>query len=137
MAKKIFKSYDYSLIIAVVMLAIFGLVMIYSASMVTAVQRWNYPSDFFYNKQKLNLMIAGLAFVFMALFPYKALQSNKLLIPMVFVSLGALFAIYLFGHAAGNAQSWLKLGARNLQPSEFTKLSVIIYLSAVYAKKQS
>ena len=137
MVKKILKSYDYSLIIAVVMLSVFGLIMIYSASMVTAVQRFHYPSDFFYNKQKLNLLLAGLAFVFMAIFPYKALQNNKLLIPMVFVSLGALLAIYLFGHAAGNAQSWLKLGARNLQPSEFTKLTVIIYLSAVYAKKQS
>jgi len=137
MVKKILKSYDYTLIIAVVMLAVFGLIMIYSASMITAVQRYDYPSDYFYNKQKFHIIISALAFVFMAIFPYKALQNNKLLIPMVFISLGALFAIYLFGHAAGNAQSWLKLGARSLQPSEFTKLTVIIYLSAVYAKKQS
>lgn len=137
MVKKIVRSYDYSLVIAVVLLAIFGLIMIYSASMVTAVQRYDYPSDYFYNKQKLHLILSAIAFVFMAIFPYKALQNNKLLIPMVFISLGALFAIYLFGHAAGNAQSWLKLGASRVQPSEFTKLTVIIYLSAVYAKKQS
>ncbi|MFO1445764.1 FtsW/RodA/SpoVE family cell cycle protein [Bacillus sp. Bva_UNVM-123] len=137
MVKKILKSYDYSLIIAVVMLSVFGLIMIYSASMVNAVQINHVESDYFYNKQKFHLIISGLAFVVMAIFPYKALLNNKLLIPMVFISLGALFAIFLFGHAVNNAQSWLKLGTRSLQPSEFIKLTVIIYLSAVYAKKQS
>jgi cell division protein FtsW len=56
---------------------------------------------------------------------------------MVLGSLIVLAALFIFGHVAGNAQSWFKLGARSIQPSEFVKLCVIIYLSAVYAKKQS
>ncbi len=40
MVKKILKSYDYSLIIAIILLSLFGLVMIYSASMASAVQRY-------------------------------------------------------------------------------------------------
>ena len=39
MLKKILKSYDYSLIIAIILLSLFGLVMVYSASMASAVQR--------------------------------------------------------------------------------------------------
>ncbi|MBY0120840.1 FtsW/RodA/SpoVE family cell cycle protein [Bacillus sp. S/N-304-OC-R1] len=137
MLKKILKSYDYSLVIAVALLSIFGLIMIFSASMVIAVQRYGYPSDYFYDKQKLHIIFGAIAFVITALFPYKAMQSNKFLVPMVFFSLIGLFALFIFGHAAGNAQSWFKLGSRSLQPSEFVKLTVIIYLSAVYAKKQT
>ncbi|WHX42140.1 FtsW/RodA/SpoVE family cell cycle protein [Mesobacillus sp. AQ2] len=137
MFKKILKSYDYSLIIAVVLLCLFGLVMVYSASMVTAIQRYDYPSDFFFQKQKINLLVASVLFILAALFPYKAMKSTKLLLPMVTFILGGLGALFLFGKVTNNALSWFELGARSLQPSEFAKLSVIIYLSAVYAKKQA
>ncbi|WP_338451923.1 FtsW/RodA/SpoVE family cell cycle protein [Niallia oryzisoli] len=137
MFKKILKSYDYSLIVVLTMLVIFGLIMVYSASMVSAVQRYDVASDYFYQRQKLNLVVSALIFIFTALIPYKMLQSNKILVPMVFLSLFGLGALFIFGHVAGNAQSWFKIGASSLQPSEFVKLCVIIYLSAVYAKKQS
>ncbi|QED47401.1 FtsW/RodA/SpoVE family cell cycle protein [Cytobacillus dafuensis] len=137
MLKKILKSYDYSLIIAVALLSVFGLIMIFSASMVTSVQLYGYESDHFYNKQKVHLILGAIAFVIMAIFPYKALLRNKILVPMVFLSLFGLFAVFVFGHATNNALSWFKVGSRSLQPAEFVKLTVIIYLSAVYAKKQS
>lgn len=137
MFKKILKSYDYSLIIVVLLLTLFGLIMIYSASMVMAVQFYDVDSDYFFQKQKLHILGAGIIFVITALFPYKALQNNKILIPMVFLSIFGLIGIFIFGHVAGNAQSWFKLGTMSIQPSEFVKLCVIIYLSAVYAKKQA
>ncbi|MEH7444321.1 FtsW/RodA/SpoVE family cell cycle protein [Bacillus sp. JJ1122] len=137
MLKKILKSYDYSLIIVITLLCLFGLVMVYSASMVTAIQRYDYPSDFFYQKQKLNLTLSAILFVFTAFFPYKAIKSTKILLPMVGLILGGLAALFLFGKVTNNALSWFEIGARSVQPSEFAKLSVIIYLSAVYAKKQS
>ena len=84
MLKKILKSYDYSLIIVLAMLTIFGFIMIYSASMVSAVQRYGWESDYFYQKQKMNIIISMFVFIFTALVPYKILQSNKLLVPMVF-----------------------------------------------------
>ncbi|WP_053362042.1 FtsW/RodA/SpoVE family cell cycle protein [Bacillus sp. FJAT-27251] len=134
MFKKIVRSYDYSLIIVIALLSLFGLVMVYSASLVT----WHgVPSDFFYEKQKINLLMAAVVFVFMALFPYKAMKSTKILLPMVMVSLIGLCVLFVVGKVAGNALSWIEVGARSIQPSEFAKLSVIIYLSAVYAKKQS
>ena len=136
MFKKILKSYDYSLVIAVILLSLFGLIMVYSASMATAVQRYGVPSDYFYQKQKLFLIIAAFLFIVTALFPYKALNNKRVLKPMVFCSLFLLLFLTVFGHVAGGAQSWLRIGPLSLEPSEFIKLSVIIYLSAVYAKKQ-
>jgi cell division protein FtsW len=134
MLKKILKSYDYSLIIVIVLLCLFGLVMVYSASMVT---RYEVPSDFFYQKQKYNLIAALIVFIFAAVFPYKAMKSTKILLPMVLITLLGLIILFVVGKVAGNALSWIELGARSIQPSELAKLSVIIYLSAVYAKKQS
>lgn len=137
MAKKIFKSYDYTLIIVLILLSLFGLVMVYSSSMVSAVQRYGVESDYFYQKQKLNLILGGIVFIFMAIFPYKIMKSNKALAIIVILSLFGLSSLFIFGHVAGNAQSWFKVSSRSIQPSEFVKLGVIIYLSAVYAKKQS
>lgn len=136
MLKKILKSYDYSLIIVVVLLAIFGLVMIYSASMVTAIQRYGYESDHFFVRQKIFLLGGAAAFIFFAIVPYKLYFNTKALVGIVVISLVALIGLFKFGTVAGNALSWYEFGPLRLQPSEFVKVAVIIYLSAVYAKKQ-
>lgn len=137
MIKKILRSYDYSFIIAIILLSVFGLVMVYSASMASTVQRYGVSSDYFYQRQKIFLIGAAVIFILFALFPYKAMKSNRILGPMVLVSLFGLVALFIFGHLAGGAQSWFKIGPLSIQPSEFVKLCVIIYLSAVYAKKQA
>ena len=77
MFKKILKSYDYSLILVVVLLSIFGLVMIYSSSMVTAIQRYGYESDHFYDRQKIFLIVGAVLFLFFSAFPYKIMLSNR------------------------------------------------------------
>jgi|SRR5579875_1316281 len=136
MVKKILKCYDYSIVIAIILLCAFGLVMVYSASMATAVQRYGVPSDFFYQKQKMWLLCFAIIFLFMAILPYKIMQSKKVLIVFVISSIISLLGLFVFGNIAGNAESWYKFGSIKIEPAEFVKLAVIIYLSAVYAKKQ-
>ncbi|MGZ4161274.1 MAG: FtsW/RodA/SpoVE family cell cycle protein [Neobacillus sp.] len=138
MVKKIFKSYDYTLVLAIVLLSAFGLVMVYSASMAYAVQRYKVSSDFFYQKQKVFLLVSAVIFICTALVPYKIMKFTKFfLAPMVAFSIIALVGIFAFGTVAGNAQSWYQFGPLRIQPSEFVKLCVIIYLAAVYSKKQA
>lgn len=137
MLKKILKSYDYTLIIAVILLCAFGLVMIYSASMVTAVSRFDVPSDYFYQKQKISLLVASAGFLAALIIPYKALAGKRILMWIFFGTILGLGAVFLLGHTAGNAKSWIKFGTRAIQPAEFAKLAVIVYLSAIFAKRQS
>lgn len=113
--------------------------MIYSSSMVWAVQQLEppRPSDYFFQKQKVHIMISFIAFLLAAIFPYKIFQNKKILVAIMLVTIGSLIALFLFGKVYNNAQSWFQLGARSLQPSEFAKLGMIIYLAAVYGKKQS
>ncbi|MCL6573319.1 MAG: FtsW/RodA/SpoVE family cell cycle protein, partial [Bacillus sp. (in: Bacteria)] len=137
MLKKVLKSYDYALIIVIVLLCTFGLVMIYSSSMASAVQRYEVPSNYFYEKQKEWLLYFTIIFFLTALVPYKIMKYTSVLMVIVLGSILALLGLFVFGYTAGNAQSWYQFGSFRLQPSEFVKLTVIIYLAAVYAKKQA
>ncbi|OCA89747.1 FtsW/RodA/SpoVE family cell cycle protein [Pradoshia sp. D12] len=137
MIKRILKSYDFTLIAVIIAISIFGLVMVYSASMVTAVSRFGLPSDFFYIKQFRHLIIGFILFFIVAAIPYPVFKNKKFLVIIVLGSIISLVALNFIGHTAGNAESWFKLGALgSLQPSEFIKLGMIIYLSAVYSNKQ-
>ncbi|PZD83788.1 hypothetical protein DEJ60_16430 [Bacilli bacterium] len=86
MIKRI-KDYDYTLIIAPLVLAAFGLVMIYSASMVTAVVE-GYKSNHYLIRQAIWFAFGLLGFVFTSIFPYKKYQKlMKLIIILVITQL--------------------------------------------------
>lgn len=84
------------------------------------------------------MLISLVIFIIAAIVPYKIMKFTKFfLAPLVILSLLSLVGLFFFGNVAGNAESWYQIGPLKLQPAEFVKLCVIIYLSAVYAKKQS
>lgn len=133
MIKRI-KDYDYTLIIAPLVLAAFGLVMIYSASMVTAVVE-GYKSNHYLIRQAIWFAFGLLGFVFTSIFPYKKYQKlMKLIIILVII---LLLGLFLFGSTVNNARSWYNFGPASFQPAEFAKLALIMYLASVYSKKQS
>ncbi|MGE6378992.1 FtsW/RodA/SpoVE family cell cycle protein [Peribacillus muralis] len=134
--KRIIKAYDFPIFIAVVLLCLFGLVMIYSSSMITAVSRYHKPVDFFFEKQKMAFIISFLAMILTMILPYKMYKNKNFLILMMLGMAGVLFLLFIFGHTAGNATSWFKVGTKSIQPAEFSKLAIIIYLAAIYGKRQ-
>lgn len=111
--------------------------MVYSSSMITAVSRYGVSSNFFFMRQLFALIAGGALFILMALFPYKALAHQRFQKGILLVSVLALISLFVFGHVAGNAQSWFKIGGMSIQPGEFVKLVVILYLAAVYAKNKA
>ncbi|MEM5016734.1 putative lipid II flippase FtsW [Metabacillus indicus] len=133
---RIVKSYDYSLIAAVFALSAFGLVMVYSSSMITSILRYEVTSSYFFKKQSLSLFIGTAAFIVIAIIPYKLFLQKGIIKLLFYGTIGSLLFVFVFGHTAGNAQSWIKLGGMAIQPAEFAKMWVIIYLSALLAKKQ-
>lgn len=134
--KRIIKAYDFPIFIAVVLLCLFGLVMIYSSSMITAVARYKEPMDFFFEKQKMAFIISFLAMIVTMILPYKMYKNKNFLMLMMLGMAGILLLLFIFGHTAGNATSWFKIGTKSIQPAEFSKLAMIIYLAAIYGKRQ-
>ena len=131
MFKKVLKCYDYKFIIALVILSMIGLIMVYSASMVTAIARYGFTGDYFYQKQKLALIAGLFFFCVTAVIPYKMYQEKRFLMLALGGITTLLVLVLAFGHTAGNATSWLVLGPVRIQPLELTKLVIIVYLAAV------
>jgi len=131
------KSYDYSLIFVFILLTLFGIVMVYSASMVTAIELYQTnDSSYFYKRQVIFVLAGFVAMLISAFLPYKMYKTNGFLGLIIFSSIATLIALDFFGKTSNNATSWFRFGPFSLQPSEFVKLGVIVYLAAVYAKKQ-
>jgi cell division protein FtsW len=131
---RLIKNFDYSIIIVLCWLSFFGLVMVYSASLVVAVIVYEYPIDFFYQKQLKSLIFAGTLFLITCFIPYQFYRRLYKL--AIILSLFLLFFVLWKGKAANNAVQWIAIGPLSIQPSELIKLSVILYLSTILTKKQ-
>jgi cell division protein FtsW len=135
MLKKMFQLYDYSLVIVVFLLSMFGLIMVYSSSMVIAVSHYEYDANHFFVRQRMWLIVSLIVFLTTMILPYRI--YFKLFKIIALGSIVMLILVYLIGHTANNAQSWISLGGFNIQPGEFVKIGVIIYLAAIFSKKQN
>ena len=83
-----------------------------------------------YYEKQLEFLIAGIVLMLtFSRIPYR-FWTKKWVIPIVYLSnLGLLLAVMIKGHAAQGAQRWLSLGPITLQPSEVSKIVVIITLA--------
>ncbi|MDR1138431.1 MAG: putative lipid II flippase FtsW [Clostridiales bacterium] len=124
---------DKRLLVAVIVLVLFGLVMIYSASSYVAQAQYN--NKFFY---VISQSIAGFigigGLIFFAWFDYTKL--SKLAVPVIIVSVALLLIVLIpgVGIEAYGARRWINLGIMTLQASEPAKFGLIIFISAYMAK---
>ncbi|MER5884489.1 putative lipid II flippase FtsW [Streptomyces sp. NPDC001941] len=118
------------------LITVLGLVMVYSASMITAL-KYSLPGSYFFRKQFLAAVIgAGLLLLASRMPPklHRAL-SYPLLVGTVFLMV--LVQVPGIGHAVNGNQNWIYLGGPfQLQPSEFGKLALILWGADLLARKQ-
>ncbi|WP_250889776.1 stage V sporulation protein E [Virgibacillus dakarensis] len=138
MFRKIFKQQnapDYTLLGIIFALLLVGAVMVYSSSYVWA--DYKYGDSFFYLKRQLLFTGVGIAAMFFIMaIPYGTWQ--KYAKPILLSCFGLLLLVLIpgIGLERGGAQSWIGIGAFSIQPSEFMKLGLIIYLSVYLASHQ-
>lgn len=135
--KQFIRNFDFPLFFVYLALILFGLVMIYSSSLVWAVGRYGFEPDHFFKKQIQNLILSVPAFLFFAFFPYKNYKRKNMLVASVVGMILLLISVHLFGYGKEQlgAQSWIRIAGVNIQPSEFAKIIILIYFSSVFAKK--
>ena len=132
--RKLLKDFDFVLMITPILLAGFGVVMVYSASMLIAVVQ-GLDSSFYLTRQLIWFCLSVAVFLFVSIFPYK---NYIRLMPIILIgSIAGLVLVLLFGESANNAVRAISLFGFNLQPAEFVKLAIVIYLAFIYSKKQS
>ena len=129
------KKYDKLLLIAVIIIAIFGIVMIYSASSIWA--EYKYDDPFKYVKAQSAFFIIGLFLIFViSKINIDILHKRANLILLICFILLALVLIPGIGSIRNGSRSWFGIGGLGIQPSEFAKLGLIIYVAKYLASNQ-
>ena len=114
-------------------LALFGVVMVYSASAVMA-ERENGSQFYYVLKQGVWVAIGFIVMLLTMQFNYQQLKRRKLVYGLLIVTSIALLAV--FGSSATNgAHRWIKLPGLSIQPSELSKLALIIFLAYFLEKR--
>jgi cell division protein FtsW len=135
MIKKLFRHYDYSILVVMLLLIALGLLMVYSAGSVWATLIFkNGSSSYFFVRQLIWLIPAMIAGIVGLIVPYY--KYRKFVKFLLFMSFLLLVFLQFAGMTVNNAQSWLRVGSVNLQPSEVAKVTLIFYLAHVLSNKQ-
>jgi len=118
---------------ATIGLALFGVVMVYSASAVIALQENH--SQFHYVIKQGVWTIIGFAAMFTAMrFDYRRLNRAWLVYGFLLLTILLLCAVFAFPPVNG-ARRWIKLSGFSAQPSEVAKLSLAMFLAYFLARR--
>lgn len=118
------------------LITVLGIVMVYSASQITALQL-SLPGTYFFRKQFLAAVLGTVLLLLASRMPSKL--HRALAYPML---LGSVFLMVLvqipgIGVAVNGNQNWISIGGPfQLQPSEFGKLALVLWGADLLARKQ-
>jgi len=133
--KKQKTKFDKTLAFVVTGLTIFGILMVYDASIIEAYQQFGDKLHF----ARLQLMwgLAGLSLMVVVSFIHHQIYQ-KFALPLFLLTLFFLVLVLIpgIGSKVQGARRWFPLGPVGFQPSELAKITVTIYLSSLLAKRQ-
>jgi cell division protein FtsW len=119
----------------VVALALFGALMVFSASAVTASVKFG-KSDYFLIRQMAWTGAGLVAMVMLMHLDYRRLASPVVVFPAVALQ-SVLLVLVLFADRSHNTRRWLHLGSASLQPSELSKIVLVVFLAYFLEQRQS
>ncbi len=126
---------DLRVIACVILLNVFGLIMIYSASAYSCstLAKYNYDSLYLLKKQGIFVLAGIVVMLLLQYFNYNYLQK---LAPIIFlVSVGSLFLLRTgLAVRSHGAARWIRLGPVQLQVAELVKIAMVIMIAAFVAK---
>ncbi|GHJ38219.1 cell division protein FtsW [Streptomyces sp. TS71-3] len=118
------------------LITVLGLVMVYSASMIRALQL-SLPASYFFRKQFVAALIGGVLMFAAARMPVRLHRALAYPLLAGSVFLMVLVQVPGMGMAVNGNQNWISLGGPfQLQPSEFGKLALVLWGADLLARKQ-
>jgi cell division protein FtsW len=114
------------LFLTIVMLVCFGLVIVYSASSMVATLKYNLPGHHFLVRQAIWAAVSFVLLMYFKLKDYRDLRSPGWAFGSLSVVLFLLVVVYF---TDATTHRWVRVGSFSLQPSEFAKPALIIFLA--------
>lgn len=129
------KSPDKGIFLFLIIMALFGAVMIYDASVYQANQV--FKDQFYFLKSQIVWLIIGSVLGFICyIIDYRKLL--KLAFPMLAVTILLLVLVLAFGDDINGAKRWFQIGPLPpIQPAEFAKITIVMYLASWLSKKKN
>lgn len=126
---------DVFLLLTIIILLMIGIVMVYSSSHIWA--DYKYDDRLFFVKRQILFATVGIvAMLLIMRIPYWNWKKYAKIILIICFILLVIVKIPGIGIVRGGAQSWIGIGAFSIQPSEFMKLGLIIFLAAYLSVHQ-
>ena len=124
---------DLLFLTAVLLLAAYGVVCVYSASSYNAEVQYG-DSLFFFRKQLIGFLIGAAAMVGISFLHYE--KFSKFGLPALIVSVVLLALVFIPGLGKSNygATRWIGIGSFTIQPSEIAKLGFVLFAAGYFAK---
>jgi cell division protein FtsW len=131
-------EYDQPLVWVVLLLMLFGMVMVYSASIALpdSPKFANYKNTYFLQRQAIFIGVALLAGLFVFRVRIAVWQRFAPAMFIVTLVMLALVLVPHIGFSVNGAQRWLNLQVFKLQPSEIMKIVVVLYAADYTVRKQ-
>ena len=126
------KVIDYKLLYLIIVIGLLGLLMVYSASNVVALNEFN-DALYYVKRQGLFFIISLLVSYFIIKFDVRKIEKYSPLIFLICLVLLFIVLIPGIGVVRGGARSWISLFGFSIQPSEFMKLGLIFLFSKYLA----
>ena len=131
--KKIFNKLDKKLLLLMLIFTIFGLVMVFSASSISAVLYNKVEETYFFKRQAfiaIGMWFVGIFFILrIPTSKYKILAKSYFFLILLILAL-----IFPYGTITNSAKSWFQIGPVRVQPSEFFKSAMILYFGVYFEK---
>lgn len=122
------RYFDYPMLFLVIFLICFGLVMIYSTSSYKSVMTYG-NSYHWVLRQSMAIVLGAVAMIVCCKYDYRILKSEKIGRACALTSFGLMVLVSLVGAAKKGAVRWIMIAGFQFQPSELSKILIVIYLA--------
>jgi len=123
MKKKLSKNIEWSILVCTVLLVIIGLIALFSAT-----------QNAEYDEFKKQILWISISIPFIIVFTLLDYDTIAKISPIIYAVMIVLLVGVLFTKPINGATSWYTFGSISLQPAEFSKIFVIIFLALVMSR---
>jgi cell division protein FtsW len=126
---------DRTLLAVSLLLIAIGFLMIFSTTTVIAREKFG-DSFHFFNRQLIYLAVGLLAFVSLILFRSPFYLNPRLVMAVMALAFTGLSLVFFF-EKINNTSRWIRVAGMSLQPSEFAKIALVLYLAMMLSRRDA